>query len=234
MSKIETKSKTAEIERKSMGCSIKSFDDEKNIVEGYASTFGGAPDAYDDVVAKGAFAKTIRERGDRIKFLFGHSWDSILGKVTDIYEDDHGLYFKAKISETEKGKEVMQLIKDGVIDRLSIGYGTVKSDYDAVGIRTLREVKLYEISAVGIPANDNAMITGAKSEKSVEEVSVAIKKIVSDTLHAFDGLKNEMKKIVEDLDLPEDEEKENELTDEDKKDIADMVSELKELANRSK
>lgn len=220
------------LETKSMGCSIKSFDGEKNIIEGYASTFGGAPDAHGDVVVKGAFAKTIRERGDRIKFLFGHSWDSIIGKVTDIYEDDYGLYFKAKISETEKGKEVMQLIKDGVIDRLSIGYGTVKSDYDASGIRALREVKLYEISAVGMASNDNALITDAKSEQTTKELSADIKKIVSETLQAFAKLENKLEAIVGDLDLSE--EKENELTDEDKKDIADMVSELKELANGSK
>lgn len=233
MRAMELKSATAEIERKSMGCSIKSFDDEKNIIEGYASTFGGAPDSYGDVVAKGAFAKTIRERGDRIKFLFGHSWDSILGKVTDIYEDDHGLYFKAKISETEKGKEIMQLIKDGVIDRLSIGYGTVKSDYDTAGTRTLREVKLYEISAVGIPANDNAMITGAKNEQTESSLKT-INRVVKDTLLAFDALRNELKSIAEGLELPGDESKENELTDDDKKDISDMVSELKKLANGSK
>lgn len=142
--------------------SIKSVNEEENIIEGYASTFGGEPDAYGDVVVKGAFAKTINENGDRIKFLDGHDWNKVIGKVTEVYEDNYGLYIKAKISDTVQGRDFMTLAKDGVIDRMSIGYIPIKYEWNEEGTLFLKEIKLLEVSGVGLPANDNAVITSAK------------------------------------------------------------------------
>jgi uncharacterized protein len=148
---------------KSLDFQVKSVDEEKNIFEGYASTFGGDPDAHGDIIEKGAFAKTIQERKDRVKILWQHNWDQPIGKAIELREDDHGLYLKAKISDTTLGREVMTLIKDGVIDRLSIGYSVVREEYDREKrARILKEVKLYEVSPVTFPANDRAIISGAK------------------------------------------------------------------------
>lgn len=157
----ETIKKEAQV--KALGLKIKAVDPERNIIEGYASTFGGEPDAYGDVIVQGAYTKTIKENGDRIKYLMNHNWDLIVGKVVEAKEDAHGLFIKAKISETENGKNLMTLVKDGVIDRMSIGYIPIKWDFDESGICYLREIKLLEVSAVGIPANEHAEITGAKN-----------------------------------------------------------------------
>lgn len=144
---------------------LKTSDTEKNIIEGYASTFGGDPDSHNDVIEMGAFAKTIKERGNDIKFLWQHDWNEPIGKIVDIYEDAKGLFIKVKISETTRGKEALVLAKDGVINRMSIGYSVIKHDYDSsTGIRTLKEIKLYEVSAVTFPSNTNAVITGAKRQ----------------------------------------------------------------------
>lgn len=157
----ETIKKEAQV--KALGLKIKAVDPERNIIEGYASTFGGEPDAYGDVIVQGAYTKTIKENGDRIKYLMNHNWDLIVGKVVEAKEDAHGLFIKAKISETENGKNLMTLVKDGVIDRMSIGYIPIKWDFDESGICYLREIKLLEVSAVGIPANEHAEITAAKN-----------------------------------------------------------------------
>jgi uncharacterized protein len=151
-----------ELEVKSFSFEVKSTDD--NTFEGYASVFGNV-DSYGDVMEKGAFKKTILERGHKVKVLWQHDPWTPIGKAIHLEEDNHGLFVKAKISQTEEGKRAMTLIKDGVIDVLSIGFSTVKDEWDnEKGIRHIKEVKLYEFSPVTFAANDQAVITAAKSD----------------------------------------------------------------------
>jgi HK97 family phage prohead protease len=131
-----------------------------DIFEGYASFFNNI-DAYDDIIEKGAFRKTISENRSRIKVLWQHDANEPIGLPIDMTEDDNGLYVKAKISMTDTGKKAMTLIKDGVITEMSIGYDVMKDDYKMLGtkrVRLLKEVKLWEFSPVTFAANEKAKI----------------------------------------------------------------------------
>lgn len=128
--------------------------------EGYASFFNNI-DAYDDIIEKGAFRKTIAENRNRIKVLWQHDTNEPIGIPEEMHEDDNGLYVKAKISMTDTGKKALTLIKDGVITEMSIGYDVVKDDYKMLGtkrVRMLKELKLWEFSPVTFAANDKAKI----------------------------------------------------------------------------
>lgn len=176
---------------------IKEFDAETNVIKGYASTFGGEPDSHNDVVVKGAFQKTIQEDGNRIKFLSAHSWDAIVGKITEIYEDAHGLFIEAKISDTTAGRDLMTLVKDKVIDRMSIGYIPTKWNFDEQGVCNLEEIKLFEVSAVGLPSNKHAVITQAKEyqrekgqrqqKDADEDINEIVRKAVEKALQEKDA-----------------------------------------------
>lgn len=150
---------------------IKSFpfeakvDLEKYEFEGYASTFGNE-DLVGDIVEKGAFKKTIQERMPKnlIKVLWQH-YDP-MGVPKHMEEDSKGLYVVAKVSKTRENQDRLQLMKDGVVDRLSIGYDVVKREVDdSAKDRTVRlkELRLYEFSPVTFPANEEAVITGVKN-----------------------------------------------------------------------
>lgn len=137
------------------------MDTSKRTIQAYASTFGNK-DHVGDVVEKGAFAKSLKERGDRIKLLWQHA--EPLGKPLHMEEDSKGLYVEAYISKTTLGNDVMELVNDGVIDRLSIGYNVMKDKYDtATKTRRLKELRLSEFSLVTFPANDEAVLQGVKS-----------------------------------------------------------------------
>ena len=128
--------------------------------EGYASFFNNI-DAYDDIIEKGAFRKTIAENRNRIKVLWQHDTNEPIGIPEEMHEDDNGLYVKAKISMTDTGKKALTLIKDGVITEMSIGYDVVKDDYKMLGtkrVRMLKELKLWEFSPVTFAANEKAKI----------------------------------------------------------------------------
>ena len=135
---------------------------ESRTFKGYASTWD--KDSGSDIITKGAFSKTLGERSDRVKILWQH--DAPLGKPTLMREDEKGLYVEGYISKTRLGDEALELMRDGVVDQMSIGFSIPqgKSEYSKNdSARVIREVKLYEFSPVTFPMNDNAMITGVKS-----------------------------------------------------------------------
>lgn len=150
---------------------LKDVSAESGTFEGYASVFGNV-DSYKDVIERGAFKKTLSEMGRRIKVLWNHDPMQPIGRPVEMEEDMKGLRVKAKVSETSTGKDVLVLLRDQVIDELSIGYSPIKDTFDReTGLTHLHEVKLYEFSPVTWAANDLATITGVKS---IEDALVAI------------------------------------------------------------
>jgi len=147
----------------------KAVPDGKNLfVEGYAAVFGNE-DSYNDIIVAGAFTKTIAgKEGKRIKLCLQHDMEDIVGKIVELKEDEKGLWFKAKISNTTMGKDLSILIEDDAINEISIGYQSIVWEVDEVrNVRLLKEVKLYEISFVSRAANQLAIIqaTEIKEEK---------------------------------------------------------------------
>lgn len=156
---------------------IKSFDVQykdsgTGQIEGYASTWIRTPDSYGDVVKRGAFAKTLKERwngGKGIPFLWAHKMDDISAFIGTAVaeEDDTGLHFVATFDDTEEAQRVRALYKDGRLSKFSFAFdvidaGTVTLE-DGVKANELRELELYEISAVTVPANDDASVVDVKA-----------------------------------------------------------------------
>ena len=157
-------------EPKASTCEYKAFkfelenSDESGEFSGYAAVFGNR-DSGDDIIEKGAFSKTIREDFDRIKILALHNdcWLPV-GRPLELREDERGLFIRGKISDTAKGRDIQTLMKDGVLNELSIGYDAVEFDYDSEqGVRRLKEIKLWEVSIVTWAMNDQAKIDEVKS-----------------------------------------------------------------------
>lgn len=144
-------------------------DDKSGIVKGYGSVFGNK-DSDGDIITKGAYTKTIKENGDRVRYLYQHNMDWPLGKMLSLYEDEKGLVFEAEIPQTRLGKDVMQLIKAGVVTENSVGILPINKAI-VNGVREIREVKLFEISAVTLAANDQALILDVKGNMDVEKIA---------------------------------------------------------------
>jgi hypothetical protein len=156
------------LETKDFSFEVKAGND--FVFEGYASVFNNI-DSHRDYITPGAFTKTIQE-SKRVKVLWQHDPYQPIGKPIVMSEDSKGLYVKAQISQTEQGKEAFQLIKDGVIDELSIGFNTVKSDWDnEKNARAIKEIRLWEFSPVTFASNELANITGAKNQFSLERLT---------------------------------------------------------------
>lgn len=183
-------------------------DNEGAGLSGYASHFGSI-DSYGTAVKKGAFTRTLQQRGDRIPVLWNHWPDSPIGKPVELREDDTGLWFSASISEgTTHGRDVMALLRDGVPLGMSFGFETLKSrpleDGDTVDwsqapdfykdpnqgreyVRIIEEVRLWEISVVTFPANEMATINDVRQAAQLDALATLLEDLRTGPLPDGDG-----------------------------------------------
>jgi len=156
------------------------YKDEGNgSIEGYASTWIREPDSYGDIVKEGAFTDTLKERwngGKGIPLLWAHQMDNLSSFIgtADAEEDEKGLHFVASFDGTEEAQRVRELYKDGRLSKFSFAYdireqGPVTLE-DGRNANELRNLDLFEISCVCVPANDDAGVVEVKAAE-VEEKS---------------------------------------------------------------
>ena len=138
-------------------------------------------DLDEDIIVPEAFTKTLSENGpmgkNMIWSLVDHnaSFKSALGKPKELYVDGDKLVAVTKILDTTIGEDMIKMYNEGVINQHSIGFATVKSEMDnSTNIRTIKELKLYEGSAVLWGANPETptlemmkSLTPEKTKKSL-------------------------------------------------------------------
>lgn len=140
---------------------------------GYGAVFEGPPDSYGDVIARGAFQRSLadhRSVGSRVAMLWNHDASQPLGRWTSLEEDSHGLLVNGQLTmQVPKAAEAYALARDGALG-LSIGYRTREATRTSAGNRLLKVVQLSEISLVAMPANSGARITAVKSATDVSAI----------------------------------------------------------------
>jgi len=139
---------------------ILDVDTENKTVKAVWARFDNV-DLDSDIIVKEAVTKTIKERGPKgknlIYSLVDHiaDTDHMIGKPSELYVKDDMLIAVTKIVETEKGEDMIKMYNEGLINQHSIGFSTIKSDWQdsKQTVRIIKELKLYEGSAVLWAAN---------------------------------------------------------------------------------
>ena len=140
----------------------------------YPSTFIRKPDSYGDVVAKGAFVKTIQEwkdSGNVLPGLYGHRMDDpdyFVAGATEMGEDEHGWWVKGEFDlDSPKGKQVYRLVKGRRLNQLSFAYDVREEARveleDGQKANELRDLKVYEFSFVPVGANQDTSVVAIKA-----------------------------------------------------------------------
>lgn len=156
--------------------------DATGVFSGYGAVFGNV-DSHRDIIEPGAFKASLAEWAKRgrfpaMKLMHGFSSDNLpIGVWTEMREDNRGLFVKGKLSglDTDFGRRVHGLMKDGALDGLSIGYIASDIDMPMPGgqeRRRLKSVRLHEVSVVDDPSNDKARVRSVKiadGEHSIRE-----------------------------------------------------------------
>lgn len=163
---------------------VKDVDTKKRIITGYLSDFD-TKDYDGDVIVKGAYKKTIKERNQY--FLNQHLWNQPHGGFTVLQEDSKGLYFESTpLINTTYSEDTLKLYEAGIIKEHSVGFITVKSDYDnKEKARIIKEIKLLEGSNVTLGSNPNTPFLGTKSltlQDANDEVKLIVKMLRNGSL----------------------------------------------------
>lgn len=145
---------------------LKLSDDGAGSFQGYASTFANW-DSVGERPVKGAFTRHLESFKSDGFIAIGHDWSGLpIATLNDAYEDDIGLYIDAPFHSTPEAQAARTTVRErlarGKSVKLSIGYEVLQDEYVTEG-RLLKEIKLYEVSLVTVPANMAASVTGAKS-----------------------------------------------------------------------
>lgn len=171
---------------KTASLELKDVDNVKGIVSGYFSAFGNV-DADGDMIMSGAYSKTIKENFSRIRHLLNHNATQPLGKLLELKEDSHGLFYRSQIGTHSLGQDFLKMLESELIKEHSVGFQIVKNEDDRemrwnrdgitmTGVNKITEIKLWEGSSLTAwGANSNTPITEVKGVADVEDLATRIK-----------------------------------------------------------
>lgn len=123
---------------------------------------------FDEVIARGAFSKTLKERTPMVQF--DHGRHPMVGSIPiaalqRAEEDAHGLHIVARLHDNWMTEPVREAIRSGSINGMSFAFNVLKESWDETGdvpLRTIHEVRLYEVGPVVWPAYE-ATSVGVRS-----------------------------------------------------------------------
>lgn len=140
-------------------------------VEGYAVVFNRETvlfemdgNEYKEEISPDAFADT---RMDDVIFNYNHQ-GKVMARTRNhtltLSVDDKGLFIRARLDGTQEGRELYEEIQGGYVDRMSFQFTVAEEFYDREARKwTIRRVKrLYDVSAVSIPAYDDTSISARR------------------------------------------------------------------------
>lgn len=178
-SEREYRSMTVEIRQPEEG------QEEKKVVEGYASTFNDPYVLWDDKwvtyreqISPKAFDETDMKDVIMQYDHHGRVFARITNGTLSVQPDERGLHIEADLGGTELGRQLYEEIRGGYTDKMSFGFTVNKDEElrteDEDGhvdiLRTITGIeKLYDVSAVSIPANPSTSI-GAELRSRIDGV----------------------------------------------------------------
>jgi HK97 family phage prohead protease len=148
---------------------------------GYAAMFnaptvieGERQGPFTEVIAPGAFKKTLIERGSKIRALFNHGndptiGDKPLGRFSVLCEDDRGLWMELPLADTSYNRDILSLVRAGALDGQSFRFSTISDRWDRSAkphpVRTLIELRLYEAGPVTFPAYEATVLAARDRQR---------------------------------------------------------------------
>ena len=148
--------------------------EERKIVNGYASTFNEPYTLYedDDIIFREQVDSSAFDNTDMSDVIMqynheGRVFARISNNTLRVQPDDQGLFIEADLGGTELGRQLFEEIAGGYTDKMSFGFivdkdeelRTEAEDGRVDILRTIKGIsKLFDVSAVSIPANDATSI----------------------------------------------------------------------------
>ena len=204
------------------------IDSEDLVFTGYASVFNSpysvadSRGVYNEIVNPGAFSKTLNEQDD-VKFLINHDGIPLArtkSGTLELREDEHGLFVKAELDEANpRVAEISSALKRGDLSEMSFGFHAIKDEFSDGGeTRTLKELRLLDVSVVTWPANPatvgkirgvdlgelQSTLAEVRNDEATTDQADKIKEVIgqlSDLLPSSESSKSKVRAAVRDIEV---------------------------------
>jgi len=141
-------------------------DGEEGIIHAYLTRWG-VEDSYRSRFERGAFTRSIAERGPSgIRLFWDH--ESLAGRTLSLIEDDQGPLGIGRFNlRTDAGRTAWEHVRAGDVSGVSFGF-FVRSDRMEEGVRVISDVDVLEWGPVIFPANPRADIVAVREAAAVD------------------------------------------------------------------
>lgn len=159
-------------------------DADARTLVGYAAVFGKETviaGLFREQIAPGAFAASIGE--DDVRALFNHDPNFVLGRTRSgtltLAEDETGLRYEVNPPETTWANDLLVTVKRGDVSQSSFGFQVVKEEWTEpatraeLPLRTIREARLFDVSAVTYPAYADTSVVSQEARSTAEAMATA-------------------------------------------------------------
>jgi len=144
---------------------------------GVTATVDDGLGPYRERFAPGAFTRSIRERGSKIRLFTMHESRRLpIGRPVDLTEHRDGLHAAFMVAATRDGDEALELVRSGTVNGFSIGFAPVR-ERKVEGVVERIEASLREVSLVWQPAYESALVAGVRSAPASVSVDVARRRL---------------------------------------------------------
>lgn len=160
-----------------IGMEMRGADVERREIVGvaapYDETTALVADPGGEVIAPGAFAKSIAERGSRIPLFLNHDHKAIHGFASHWEDGPLELLGVFKVRADAAGDQLLIDARDGYLPGMSVDFQPVQVKRRADGVRIVREAKLHGVSLVTIPAYQGARVLATRAATEIELIDVS-------------------------------------------------------------
>jgi len=170
---------------------LKSVGDDTYSFEGYAAVFGSV-DSYGDIIMPGAFKRTLDHKTKSKNPVYPVCWNHDLinpigfAPAVNMREDANGLFVKGTIiAKTTEVKQKYALMKEGAVSGMSFRFDAIRSEPsdpykgEVKGCRRkLHELKLYEVTITGNPANEDAQVLSVKTAMDLTNLVLDMSSVI--------------------------------------------------------
>lgn len=151
----------------SLSMEIRSVDEEARTVDGLCVPYDEisyltADNPKGERVKRGAFNKSIQQRGSKILLFRQHEYSAAVGRAIELRDDEEGLFGSFRIARTAVGDETLHEVNEGVLPGLSVGFRPIQARQTANGATEIVEAALLEVSLVTIAAYDSAGVAAVR------------------------------------------------------------------------
>lgn len=150
---------------------VRSIDEGDGLtLSGYAAVFDSPTridsweGRFDEIIARGAFRKTISERMPILQWNHGNDpaiGQVPIGAIKNIREDTRGLFIEARLHDNDHVRPIRDAIASGAVSGMSFRFQVIKDHWDDMGevpVRTVKEVRLLEAGPVAFPAYEDTSV----------------------------------------------------------------------------